>query len=49
MGKFNIVDMCYDCLVPINGCDEGALATVPSVVAVVAAFTLLLAYPLRKF
>ena len=46
---FNAADMRSDLLVPINGCTEGAVATEPSVVAAVAAFALLLDYPLKKF
>ena len=38
-----------DRLVPINGCDEGAVDTEPSVVEAVADFALLLADPLKKF
>ena len=47
-GNFNAADMCSDCLVPINGCSEMAVDTNTSVIASVAAFTLLLADTLRK-
>ena len=46
-GKFNAADILSDRLVPIKGCAEEAVATELSVVAEVAAFTLLLADPLR--
>ena len=49
MGKFNAADMRSDRLVPINGCDEGEVATKPSVVAAVAELSLLLGDPLKKF